>query len=139
ILPAATGPYFVSPVTNGPLTAPTNAGVYTYNSASAFPSSTFNAENYWVDVLFSPSTGTANLPPVAVDDPGLVATRDTPLTITAASLLANDSDPNGDAFTITGVSPVSHGTVTLNTQNNTITFTPAAGYTGAAGFSYTIS
>ena len=27
----ATGGYFASPVTNGPLTAPTNAGVYTYN------------------------------------------------------------------------------------------------------------
>jgi hypothetical protein len=52
---AATGPYFTSPVTNGPLTAPANAGIYTYNSASVFPNSTFNAANYWVDVLFNPA------------------------------------------------------------------------------------
>jgi hypothetical protein len=30
-------------------------GVFTYASTSAFPSSTFNAENYWVDVVFSPA------------------------------------------------------------------------------------
>jgi Domain of unknown function (DUF4082)/Fibronectin type III domain/Bacterial Ig domain len=30
-------------------------GVFTYGSAAAFPSSTFNAENYWVDVAFSPA------------------------------------------------------------------------------------
>ena len=30
-------------------------GVYTYGAASAFPTSTFNASNYWVDVLFAPT------------------------------------------------------------------------------------
>ena len=135
-----TGNYFTANVTSGPLTAPAAGnGVYAYGSTSLFPTNTFQATNFWVDLLFNPSTGTANLPPVAVDDPGLAATRDTPVTITAASLLANDSDPNGDVLTITAVNAASHGTVTLNTQNSTITFTPDAGYTGAAGFSYTIS
>jgi VCBS repeat-containing protein len=135
-----TGNYFTADVTSGPLTAPASGnGVYAYGSTSLFPTNTFQATNFWVDVLFNPSTGTANLPPAAADDPGFAATRDTPITITAASLLANDSDPNGDALTITGANAASHGTVTLNTQNNTITFTPDAGYIGPAGFSYTIS
>jgi hypothetical protein len=135
-----TGNYFTANVTTGPLTAPAAGnGAYTYSATSAFPTNTFQSTNFWVDVMFNPSTGTANLPPVAVDDPGLAATRDTPVTIAAASLLANDSDPNGDVLTITAVNPASHGTVTLNTQNSTITFTPDAGYVGAAGFSYTIS
>jgi hypothetical protein len=30
-------------------------GLYTYSAASAFPTQTFNAENYWVDVVFSPT------------------------------------------------------------------------------------
>jgi hypothetical protein len=47
--------YFATPLTNGFLTAPANAGVYTYGSSVMFPSSTFNAQNYWVDVLFSPA------------------------------------------------------------------------------------
>ena len=28
-------------------------GVYRYGSSSAFPTNTFNSENYWVDVVFS--------------------------------------------------------------------------------------
>ncbi len=135
-----TSNYFTSNVTNGPLTAPASGnGVYAYGSNSVFPTNTFQAENFWVDVMFNPSTGTSNIPPVAVDDPGIAVTLNTPITISAASLLANDSDPNGDPLTITAANTASNGTVSLNTQNNTITFTPATGSTGTASFSYTIS
>ena len=75
---AATATYFASPVTNGPLTAPANAGVYTYNSASVFPTSTFNAANYWVDVLFNPTGGGTNQPPVAANDSGFTTTPEHP-------------------------------------------------------------
>jgi len=43
-----------SAVTNGPLTALASGGVYAYGSGNAFPSLTFNASNYWVDVVYSP-------------------------------------------------------------------------------------
>lgn len=134
--------YFTSNVTSGPLTALANGnGVYTYSSNRAFPTTTFQSTNFWVDVMFNPST--TNSAPVAVNDAGPTVTQNTPMVITAASLIANDSDPNGDALTITGVSAATNGTVVLNTQpnpqNNSITFTPAAGYTGPASFSYTIS
>ena len=57
----ATDNYFTSNITSGPLTAPstTNAngnGVYAYGGTSTtgiFPTNTFNASNYWVDVVFS--------------------------------------------------------------------------------------
>jgi VCBS repeat-containing protein len=52
--------YFASAgVTNGPLHALANSedpggnGVYHYGSASSFPTQTFNAGNYWVDVVFT--------------------------------------------------------------------------------------
>ena len=61
--------YFTSNVTSGPLTALANGnGVYAYSSNSAFPTSTFSGENYWVDVMFNPST--ANGQPVATNDVG---------------------------------------------------------------------
>ncbi len=41
-------------MTNGPLTALASGGVYAYGSANAFPSNSFNASNYWVDVVYSP-------------------------------------------------------------------------------------
>ena len=43
-----------SAVTNGPLTALASGGVYAYGSGNVFPSSTFNATNYWIDVVYSP-------------------------------------------------------------------------------------
>ncbi|HEX5923086.1 MAG TPA: DUF4082 domain-containing protein [Baekduia sp.] len=52
------GPGLASAVTDAPLTALADAtsqnGVYAYGGASAFPSSSYNASNYWVDVLYAP-------------------------------------------------------------------------------------
>jgi hypothetical protein len=50
--------YFANPHTNGPLTAPSSSssggnGVYAYSSSNLFPNNTFNATNYWVDVVFN--------------------------------------------------------------------------------------
>ena len=134
--------YFTSNVTSGPLTALANGnGVYTYSSNRAFPTNTYSGENYWVDVMFNPST--ANGVPVAANDTGPTIAQNLAATIAATSLIGNDSDPDGDALSVIGVSAPTHGTVVLNTQpnpqNNTITFTPNSGYTGPATFSYTIS
>jgi VCBS repeat-containing protein len=74
--------------------------------------------------------------PVAVDDTQ-GTTRDTPLVVQAAALLANDSDIDGGALVITGVSNAANGTVSLG--GTTITFTPTAGFEGIGSFAYTVS
>ena len=136
----STGNYFTSPHVNGPLTAPAgNNGVYTYGSGNLFPTSTYGATNYWVDVLYSPGGGGANLAPVAANDSGFSTTQNSPISIPASALLANDTDPDGDVLTITGVSNGVGGAASFNAQTNTITFTPNSGYTGAASFAYAIS
>ncbi|HEX5150554.1 MAG TPA: N,N-dimethylformamidase beta subunit family domain-containing protein, partial [Parafilimonas sp.] len=38
-------------------------GVYVYSASSAFPTQTFNASNYWVDVVFNTSVGPDVTPP----------------------------------------------------------------------------
>jgi methionine-rich copper-binding protein CopC len=55
-----TGAAFASAgVTNGPLTAPQSSavtpgnGVYAYGGSPALPNNSFNATNYWVDVVFT--------------------------------------------------------------------------------------
>lgn len=135
---ASTNNYFTGAISNGPLSAPASNGYYTYNMSTAFPSTASNGTNYFVDVIFAP-TNVTNQPPTATTDSGFATTRDTPITIAASALLANDSDPNGDPLTITGVSGATNGSVNFNAQNNTITFTPTAGYTGTGSFSYAIS
>ncbi|WP_247477940.1 DUF4082 domain-containing protein [Bradyrhizobium sp. CW9] len=137
---ADTPNYFATAHANGPLTAAaSNNGVYSYGTGNLFPTSTFSATNYWVDVVFNNSTGGTNQPPIANNDSGFNATQNVPLSISGSTLLANDTDPNGDALTITGVSGAVNGTVGFSSQNNTVTFTPVNGYTGPASFNYVIA
>ncbi|MCM5704388.1 retention module-containing protein, partial [Larsenimonas salina] len=75
--------------------------------------------------------------PDAVND-ALTTAEDTALVIAPDTLLANDSDADGDTLTITGVSGGQGGAATLN-ADGTITFTPAANFSGDATFRYTVS
>jgi hypothetical protein len=138
--------YFTTPRTSGALKAPTNGGnsVYAYGASSVFPANSGGLYNYWVDVVFARAGGAGNQPPTANNVSGLVATMNTPLTIPAATILANDNDPNGYSLSITGVSNPTNGTVSYNASNQTVTFVPTSGYpspnyTGSASFNYTIS
>ena len=60
-----------------------------------------------------------------------------PVVISAAALLANDSDTDSDALSVIAVGGASNGSVSLSGGN--VTFTPASGFSGSAGFDYTIS
>jgi large repetitive protein len=74
-----------------------------------------------------------NDPPVAVNDTGTTP-EDTPVTLT---VLANDTDVDGDKLTVTGAT-ATNGTVTVN-PDGTITFTPNPNFNGTAVVTYTIS
>ncbi|MBT9446202.1 MAG: tandem-95 repeat protein [Hyphomonadaceae bacterium] len=49
----------------------------------------------------------------------------------------NDTDPEGQALTIAGVSGATNGTAVVN-GGASVTFTPMAGFSGAASYQYTI-
>ncbi|WP_245277937.1 DUF4082 domain-containing protein [Rhizobium leguminosarum] len=140
---SATANYFTTDRTSGPLTAPSSAasggnGLYAYGAGSLFPTATYNATNYWVDVFYQQG-GAQNAVPVAANDSGFSANTGTPITIQASALLANDTDADGDPLVITGVSGAVNGSVAWNAQAQTVTFTPTAGYSGSASFSYAIA
>ena len=72
--------------------------------------------------------------PIAVND-SLTATEDTAVIYTAAQLLGNDTDADGNPLTIASVLAGSNGAMVLN-QDGTVTFTPTANFNGVANFSY---
>ncbi|HKF42609.1 MAG TPA: Ig-like domain-containing protein [Thermoanaerobaculia bacterium] len=76
-------------------------------------------------------------PPIAKDDTAKT-TAAKPVTI---NVLANDSDSDGDPLTVTAVTKPPKGTAVINgsSANNTVTYTPVAGFTGTDTFSYTVS
>lgn len=76
-----------------------------------------------------------NEAPIAIDDIDSTFLEDT---VTVA-LLPNDSDPNGHAFSVTQLTcGPSHGTVTLDNINGTVTYVPAVGYLGPDTICYVI-
>ena len=75
--------------------------------------------------------------PVAGDD-SVGARPGTATAIPVAALLANDTDPNAsDVLSVIAVGNAQNGTVSLD--GSVVTFTPTAGFEGAASFDYTVS
>jgi len=133
----ATGP------SHGTLSLAANGSfVYTpsanYNGADSF---TYKAS----DGSLQSAATTVNLTVTAVNDAPVVvadavtAVAGSALSISTATLLANDKDVDGDTLTVTSVSMGAnpHGTVSLS--GGVVTYTPAAGYSGADSFLYTVS
>ncbi|MDZ4262981.1 MAG: Ig-like domain-containing protein, partial [Pseudomonadota bacterium] len=73
--------------------------------------------------------------PVAVADSGVAATNGS-LTIPVATLLANDTDIDGDKLTIVSVQAPVNGSVSISGTN--VVFTPSSNYEGPASFTYTV-
>ncbi|HEY1600283.1 MAG TPA: cellulose binding domain-containing protein [Pirellulales bacterium] len=90
--------------------------------------------NYLLHGATSGTTGGTNHPPTPVADSVLVNVNQA----TPISVLANDTDPDGDPLSLTAVTQAAHGTTLIN-SNGTVTYTPATGYTGSDAFSYTVS
>ncbi|MEH1948846.1 MAG: tandem-95 repeat protein, partial [Nostoc sp.] len=148
---------FTSP-TNGTLTlndnnTPDNPGddffIYTpnanFNGTDSFTFTVADGNGGTITNTFNLNVKPVNDAPVAANDPLTIAFN-TPLSITASTLLTNDTDIDSSNLSITGVSNATNGTAVLNnngTQDNStddfIVFTPIDGFSGNANFNYTIS
>ncbi len=74
-----------------------------------------------------------NDPPVAAADSATTAYG----TIVTINVLANDTDADGDALTLSQVSPGAGGSTSVNGSG--VTYSPNSGFSGADSFSYTVS
>ena len=90
----------------------------------------------------TPATATVTVTPANSAPTGgadsVVTNQNTAATYTAAQLLANDTDADGDALFIKSVSSGTGGTVVRN-PNGSVTFTPNTNFSGNATFSYVAS
>ncbi|OUC06961.1 hypothetical protein RY27_17775 [Litorilinea aerophila] len=100
---------------------------------SATASITGSGDGYLLNNNASAVGQVLNGPPNAVDD-SFTIPEDSPNT--ALSVLANDSDPNGDPLSIYAVGIPDHGGV-VNFNASTITYRPAANFAGTEVFTYT--
>ena len=130
--------------TNGTLALNAN-GSFTYTPNPNFSGTdTFSyhaVDNSTPPAQSAPATVTITVTPV--NDPPVATANtystneDAPLTVPAPGVLADDTDPEGNALTAERVTNVASntGTVTLN-PNGSFTYTPAPGFFGTASFTY---
>jgi methionine-rich copper-binding protein CopC len=122
-----------SAVTNGPLTAVASGGVFGYGSSTTFPSTSYQASNYWVDVVYTAA------PVVTSTTPGNSATSvpvSTSVTATfnkpiqAGTAAFSLTDPNGNTVA---------GTTSLDSSGTVLTFTPNAQLSQATVYKVTVN
>ena len=87
-----------SAVTNGPLTALAGGGVYAYGSANPFPSDSYNASNYWVDVVFSQSAGST--PPAVTGVTPSDGSTGNPVSVAPTATFSQAVQPSTVSFTV---------------------------------------
>lgn len=109
------------------------SGTVTLN-VSATATETASGTSVTSNAALTVSVTPVNDAPAAVDDSGF-ANAGGSVTL---NVLANDSDPEGDALSVTSVGNAAHGTVTLG-ANGLVTYTPVATYSGNDTFNYTIT
>jgi len=112
-------------VTNGPLTAPASSaagGNGVYNSKNAFPKSSSEASNYYVDVLYTP-TGAALVLSFNPPNPSIPA--NTPLGSVVATITPTWSD--GSPFTgkFSFAQPYSNDQATFAISGNNLIINPS--------------
>ncbi|WP_099066659.1 beta strand repeat-containing protein [Nostoc linckia] len=96
-----------------------------------------DTSNASANTTFNLTVTPVNDAPVAGDD-SVSANQNTPLTLLATTLLANDTDVDSSTLSISAVSNAVNGSVSLNNSGNVV-FTPTAGFTGNGSFNYTLS
>ena len=104
-----------------------------YNGTDSFTYTLSDGHGGMATAAVSVTVTPVNDGPTAADDAATTA-EDTAVTI---PVLANDSDPDGDSLSVSAVTAPQHGTVAVN-ADGTLTYTPAANYSGPDTFSYTV-
>ena len=117
--------YFTNAYSNGPLHALGNSqdsnGVYRYAAAPSFPDQTWQASNYWVDVVFTTNAPQDTTAPTVTDVTPAAATTDVPTTTTVTATFDEALNPT----TVT--------TTSFQLRDNTGTLIAATvGYNGLA-------
>ncbi len=127
-----------SPPLHAVRSTPSNPdGLFAYSAATTFPSNTFNAENYWVDVVFTPSPAPGQVTNVLATAGYASAgvswsapSTGIPTTYTITPYIGTTAQP---ATTVTGNPPATSTVVTGLSNGTAYTFTVTASNPNGSG------
>lgn len=154
-----TSGFFATALAAGDLTAPAdNNGRYLYGAAGGFPTYTYNATSYFVDVLFTPDATSAPPSPSASPSASPTASSSPSASSTPAALTITARTPgSGDSGTARSTKPsatlsatLTGGTISLTRGSSTVagssalsgaklTFTPNSTLSALTTYTVTIT
>jgi len=137
---SSAGQYFATDYVAGPLTVPGgNNGVYVYGG-DAFPTSSFNSTNYWVDPIFD-TTGPVNpAPPSVVASNPLAGSTSNQVTVAPTVTFDQAVDPKSVAVTMTDANGTTiNGTVSVDATETSVTITPSNPLQRGTKYTVTVS
>ncbi len=137
--------YFSGQYNSGQLHVPASGGVFKYGSSSAFPSQSFRASNYWVDVVFSVPT----TPPAPDTTPPTItginpANSATGVATTASMTVTFSEAINSSTLTKSTIRLMQGSTqlsanLSYNNANHTVTITPAVALANSETYTIIVS
>ncbi|MGN6326406.1 DUF4082 domain-containing protein [Pseudolysinimonas sp.] len=135
---ASTSGYFSAMHSSGPLSADTvQNGRYLYGAGGQMPTGSWNASNYFVDVLFT-TAGSAAPVTVASTSPAADATA-VPTSATVTATMSAESSAGQPTIAVTGPSGAVAGSVTNDPVGHTVTFAPTAPLATSTTYTATVS
>ncbi len=128
-----------APASNGTLALANGGILYTpandYAGVDQFSYTVTDPSGASDTAIVEVTVSNVNAGPIATDDS--VATEENdPISI---NVLANDSDPDGDALTLTVLTQPAGGTAAVNAQGTRIVYSPVSGFSGADSFTYQVA
>ncbi len=117
-------------------------GIYAYGPASSFPGSTYQASNYWVDVVFSTVGPADNTPPAVTATTPAGGATGVALGSTVNAVFSEAIEPttvNSNTVGLVGpANSVVAGSLSYNSATRTATFTPSNPLAPSTSYTLTI-
>jgi hypothetical protein len=117
-------------------------GVYQYGPASSFPSSTFSASNYWVDVVFTTQGPIDTTPPTVTATTPINGATAVPLNGSVTATFSESVDPStvsASTFELRSSSnALVQASIAYDASTRTATLTPTNQLTASATFTATL-
>lgn len=107
-----------------------------FNGADSFTYTVSDGRGGDATATVSVSVGAVNDAPMATNDAAAVAEDGRAINI---AVLANDTDVESSALTVTSASQPSHGATSISPDGTTIAYTPAPNFFGTDTFVYSVS
>jgi len=125
---------FATPLVSGVLRVPTSGGVYAYGTGN-FPTQSYSASNYWVDVVLDSTPPAVSSFSIANGATNVLT--GTPLTVSFNQLL-NPATVNSNTVRLMNGNSVVAATVSYDTATRTATITPTAALFNLQGYSLVV-